>query len=75
MPSRCKDIYEESMNGTAVLSDEMTEEERKFLFDEFGEKIVRTYEDFKIGLKVPDKLRPVRIKGGIVLKDTYYTMR
>ena len=31
--------------------------------------------DFKIGLKVPGKLQPKRIKGGIVLKDTTYEMR
>ena len=31
--------------------------------------------DFKLGLVVPDKLMPKRIKGGIVLKETTYKMR
>ena len=51
-----------------------TEEEKKFLFYD-GLPIVRSYSDFKIGLQVPDKLLPKRIRGGIVLQDDYYTMR
>lgn len=31
--------------------------------------------DFKVGLRVPGKLKPVRIKGGTLLVDDYYTMR
>ena len=31
--------------------------------------------DFKVGLSVPGKLRPVHMRGGIVLMDTPYTMR
>ena len=37
--------------------------------------IQRTYADFRIGLKVPDKLIPKRVRGGIILKDDWYTMR
>ena len=35
----------------------------------------RSYNDFKIGLKVPGKLLPKRIPGGVLLTDTSYEMR
>jgi hypothetical protein len=31
--------------------------------------------DFKIGLKVPGKLLPKRIRGGVLLTETTYEMR
>ena len=74
MPQKCKDLFELSMNGSADTRTQWSEEERDFLFNN-DEPIVRTYEDFKTGLIVPDKLRPVRIKGGVVLKDTTYELR
>ena len=49
--------------------DKYTEDEIKFL------KIKRTLEDFKIGLKIPGKLIPKRIRGGVLLVDTTYEMR
>ena len=54
---------------------ELNEEEKKFLFDDTGKPIVRTLEDFKIGLKIPGKLMPKRIRGGVLLVDTTYEMR
>lgn len=74
MPSRSKNIFELSMTGTQDADAEWTDEEREFLFED-GIPIVRSYEDFKVGLVVPDKLRPVRIKGGVVLTDTTYELR
>ena len=74
MPSRCKSIFELSMTGTQDIEKEWTEEEKEFLFEN-GEPIVRDYDDFKVGLKVPDKLRPKRIRGGVVLTDTTYELR
>ena len=76
MPKRCKDLFELSMQGTATKEDARTDEEKEFLFDaETGDPIVRTYEDFKVGLKVPSKLRPHRISGGVILVETSYEMR
>ena len=46
-----------------------TEDEVKFL------KTKRTLEDFKIGLTIPGKLIPKRIRGGVLLVDTTYEMR
>lgn len=86
MPNKCKDLFEISMQGTANISGytdkltankkEWSEEEKEFLFDkETGEPIKRTMLNFKVGLKVPGKLRPKRIRGGILLVETSYEMR
>jgi len=79
MPKKCKDLFEMSLDGTADHKDDekRTIDELKFLFDDEGkgEPIIRTYADFKVGLKITGKLLPKRIKGGILLKDTTYEMR
>lgn len=86
MPQRCKDLFQISLDGNADINGytdkvtnkhkEWTEEEKEFLFDESTSKpIKRNFNDFKIGLKVPGKLRPKRIRGGILLVDTTYEMR
>lgn len=70
MPERCKDLFEKSMNGyVPQKGDDFTENQLEFL------KKKRTLEDFKTGLKVPGKLLPKRIQGGVLLVDTYYEMR
>lgn len=74
MPQKCKDLFNLSMQGTASYNDNWTEEERSFLFNENREPIKRDFSDFKIGLSVPDKLRPKRIIGGILLVETTYQM-
>lgn len=75
MPKRCKDLFEISLAGDADKNKEWSEEEKEFLFDENNKPIKRDYSSFKIGLKVPGKLRPKRIRGGILLVDTSYEMR
>lgn len=86
MPQRCKDLFEISLKGDADINgytDEKTnthkqwsDEEKEFLFNpKTGKPIRRTYDNFKLGLKVPGKLRPVRIRGGILLTETTYEMR
>lgn len=75
MPKKCKDLFELSMKGTADINNEWSDEEKEFLFDEKGNPIKRDYSDFKVGLKVPGKLRPKRIRGGVLLIDTTYEMR
>lgn len=74
MPARSKVLMMSSMLGTAKMADCKNVEELRFLFSG-GKRIIRTYDDFKPGLKVPGKLRPVRIPGGVVLQDTFFTMR
>ena len=70
MPEKCKRLFNMSMCG-------YTEDEEKELKPNELEFVQqkRTIEDFKVGLVVPSKLRPKRIKGGIVLVDTDYEMR
>lgn len=75
MPKKCKDLFELSMQGTADVSENWSDEEKEFLFDKYNNPIVRDYSDFKVGLKVPDKLRPIRIRGGVLLVNTTYEMR
>ncbi len=75
MPKRCKDLFEISLAGDADKNEEWSDEEKEFLFDENNKPIKRDYSSFKIGLKVPGKLRPKRIRGGILLVDTSYEMR
>ena len=70
MPQKCKDLFDKSMQGyEAKESDNYTQSELKFL------ETKRDYSDFKVGLCVPGKLLPKRIKGGVLLVDTTYEMR
>ena len=70
MPQRCKDLFIKSMKGiTKEEEQEYTEEQLEFLSTK------RTLQDFKIGLIIPAKLMPKRIRGGVVLVDTTYEMR
>ena len=83
MPDRCKELFELSMKGTQERDGRIvygklkpwSEEEYNFLFDANGVPVKRTIDDFTIGLKIPGKLVPKRIKGGIVLNETTYEMR
>lgn len=85
MPAKCKNLFAESFdpkvaedieNGvnprdeTQTLAEsKLTPEEIQFLSKTRGIK------DFKRGLTVPGKLLPRRIKGGVLLVDTEFTMR
>lgn len=70
MPQRCKDLLALSLEGYKVQEgDKFTVEEKEFLATK------RELKDFDIGLKVPSKLMPVRIKGGVLLMSTTYEMR
>lgn len=85
MPDKCKDLFELSMTGIQDIRGKWNEEkqrwvewneaEMEFLFDEEGKPIKRDYSDFKVGLCVPGKLRPERIRGGVLLVETTYEMR
>ena len=58
------------MQGDLAKDDEhLTEEERDFLSKK------RELTDFDVGLVVPSKLMPKRIRGGVLLVPTTYEMR
>ena len=70
MPDKCKKLLNISMTTCEPEEDEKyTDEEMKFISKK------RTLVDFKKGLKVPGKLLPKRIKGGVLLVETPYEMR
>lgn len=75
MPKKCKDLFITSLEGTHKDIEGYTTDEIEFLFDKDRKPIIRTLYDFNIGLKIPGKLRPKRMPGGIVLVDTTYQMR
>lgn len=72
MPERCKTLFAKSMTGDIPKEgdrEKYTQEELKFI------ETRRALNDFNIGLCVPGKLLPKRIRGGILLVDTTYEMR
>lgn len=78
MPEKCKNLFLLSMEHRSKEEwetkykeewDKLEEDEREFVLTP------RTIEDFKIGLLIPGKLLPKRIKGGVLLVDTTYEMR
>ena len=70
MPQKCKQLFLRSMQGDLAKDDEqLTDEERDFLSKK------RELTDFDIGLVVPSKLIPKRIRGGVLLVPTTYEMR
>ena len=70
MPQKCKQLFLRSMQGDLAKDDEqLTVEERDFLSKK------RELTDFDIGLVVPSKLLPKRIRGGVLLVPTTYEMR
>ena len=76
MPQKSKDLFELS-----ILAREHTEEELEVLREKYNEKELnfitekRDLSHFKVGLEVPGKLRPKRIRGGVILVQTPYKMR
>ena len=69
MPENCKQLFLKSMTDFDKKElENYNAEQREFL------KTKRTLKDFKVGLEIYGKLRPVRIKGGIVLQKTTYKM-
>ena len=68
MPDSCKDLFLASM-GEREATDKEKSKYSDFL------SVRRTLDDFKIGLKIPSKLIPRTIKGGVVLTETDFTMR
>ena len=68
MPDSCKNLLLSSM-GERDATDKEKEKYKDFLSKK------RTLDDFKIGLKIPSKLVPITIKGGVILMEQEYTMR
>ena len=68
MPSQCKELFIDSLTGRNRADHSYTPEEQEFISKN------RELTDFKVGLTIPSKLLPKRIKGGVLLCETYFTM-
>lgn len=68
MPQRSKDLFLYTLGQHSDLG-KLSEEEEAFIQQK------HKIRDFTLGLKVPGKLLPKRIPGGIVLEETTYKMR
>jgi hypothetical protein len=72
MPQACKDLLNISLVGaTKEDLEKYKDDEEKLAFI----KKKRTMKDFKVGFTVSGKLVPRNIKGGIILEDSYFTLR
>lgn len=71
MPKHCKELFVHSMEQDISQKeyDKLTEEGKEFV------KVKRDLTNFELGLKVPEKLMPKRIDGGVLLVNTTYEMR
>lgn len=70
MPDKCKELFLKSVEGyTPSPEDKYNPDDLEFLSTK------RELTDFKVGLKVPGKLMPKRIRGGILLVEGFYEMR
>lgn len=71
MPKHCKELFVHSMEQDITEDDykKLTKEGKEFV------KAKRELTDFKLGLRVPEKLMPKRIDGGVLLVNTTYEMR
>lgn len=74
MPDKCKQLFELSMKGYYPTEKEI--EEKKYnKYDLEFLKDKRSLSDFSVGLQVPGKLYPKRIRGGVLLVEGFYEMR
>lgn len=71
MTDKCKQLFEDSILQTDIIKQQIKYKPDEWLFVREKRKI----EDFDIGLIVPGKLAPKRIRGGVVLQETTYKMR
>ena len=70
MPEKCKQLFIKSLERyTPKETDKFTDDELAVINKHYN------LEDFNVGLKVPGKLRPKRIRGGVLLVDCAYEMR
>lgn len=76
MPENCKKLFDACLLGEYDGDiEKLSDDEKEFLFDEYGRIRKRTLDDFKPGLMVPGKLLPKTIQGGVILVKSFYTLR
>ena len=75
MPDKCKDLFIKALTITPKELKEISQKADKTDDDIFLLEGRKTLKDFDIGLCIPGKLMPKRIRGGTVLVETTYQMR
>ena len=75
MPDRCKELFIKSLSITKDELIEIAKKPDKSEADLFLLEGRKTLKNFDVGLTVPGKLMPKRIRGGTVLTETTYEMR
>lgn len=75
MPDRCKELFIKSLSITKEELLEIAKKQDKSDADLFLLEGRKTIKDFDVGLTVPGKLMPKRIRGGTILTETTYEMR
>ena len=76
MPDSCKRLLLGSMGEEYISKKDKLEltDKEKTKYKEFLDK-KRTLKDFDINLKIPSKLTPMNIRGGVILTETDFTLR
>ena len=75
MPDKCKELFIKSLTISKEELKEIAVRKDKTEDDLFLLQGRKTLQDFDIGLCIPGKLMPKRIRGGTVLVETTYQMR
>jgi hypothetical protein len=75
MPDKCKDLFIRSLTITPEELKEIRKKKDKTEEEEYLAEGRKTLKDFDVGLCIPGKLMPKRIRGGTVLVETTYQMR
>lgn len=75
MPEKCKSLFIHSLTLTKEELKTLSQKQDKTADDLYLLEGKKSIKDFDIGLCVPGKLMPKRIRGGTVLVETTYKMR
>ena len=78
LPDRGKFLYEANLNGIKPVNGIPTykNESLKLMPEEIAfMQQKRTIKSFKVGLSIPGKLKPKKIKGGVVLVNDIFTIK
>lgn len=75
MPDTCKDLFRITLERKIPVGMKLNDDGFDYILDNNGRIVHNSLEDFKIGIKIPCKLMPKRMRSGVLLTETYYQMR
>lgn len=74
MPDTCKNLFRITLENKIPLNMKINDKGFDFILDNDGRIIHNTLKDFKVGLRIPCKLMPKRMRSGVLLTETDYCM-